>query len=75
MITTIMETLLFALMLVFLKIGFECERWRGAKAGVFDAPLFRWLPSPLCVALRFGLGSMTLFTAPWSNSITAGALL
>lgn len=68
-------------MLVFLKIGIEYERRRGVETrlvvqlGVFDAPLFRWTPSPLCVALRFGLGSTTLFTALWSNSTTAGALL
>lgn len=81
MITTIMEALLFALMLVFLKIGYECARRRGAETrlvvqlGVFDAPLFRWPPSPLRVASRFGIGSTTLFTALWSNSTTAGALL
>lgn len=51
-----MGPLVFALMLVFLKIGFECERWREVETklvvqlGVFDAPLFRWLavPSSLC---------------------------
>jgi len=81
MITTIMEALLFALMLVFLKIGSECERPRGAETrpvvqrGVFDAPLFRWPPSPLRVASRFGFGSTALFTALWSSSTTAGALL
>lgn len=81
MITTIMEALLFALMLVFLKIGYESEMWRGAETrlvvqlGVFDAPLFHWPPSPLYVAPWFGLGTMTLFTALWSNSTTAGVLL
>lgn len=81
MITTIMETLLFALMLVFLKIEYECERRREAETrlvvqlGDFDALLLCWLPSPLSVAPRFGLGSPTLFTALWSNSTTAGALL
>lgn len=81
MITTIMEALLFALMLVFLKIGYECERQRRAETrpvvqlGVFDSPLFRWPPSPLRAAPRFGLGSTTLFAALWSNSTTAGALL
>lgn len=45
------------------------------QLGVFDAPLFRWPPSPLCAAPRFGLGSTTLFAALWSNSTTAGALL
>lgn len=81
MITTIMEALLFALMLVLLKIGYECERRRGAKTrlvvqlDVFDAPLFRWPPSLFCVTPWFGLGSTTLFTALTSNSTTAGALL
>lgn len=81
MITTMMEVLLFVLILVFLKIGHERERWKDGETrlvvqlDVFDAPLFRWLPSLLCVGLRFGFGSMTLFTALWSSSTTTGALL
>lgn len=80
-ITTIMEALLFAPVLVFLKIGPERERRRGAETrlvvhlGVFDAPLFRWPPSLLRAALRFSFGSTTLFTVFPSNSATAGELL
>lgn len=81
MITTMMEVLLFALMLLFLKISSECKRWRDeqtrpvVQVDVFDAPLFRWLPSFHCVASRFGFGSTTLFTALRSSSTTAGTLL
>lgn len=49
-----MEAFLLAIMLVFLKIGYKCERWRGVETGLvvhvgaFDVLLFRWPCSLLC---------------------------
>ncbi len=61
-----METLLFALLLVFLKIRYECARWRGAETRLVSLMHRCSAGCPfLCVAPWFGLGSTTLFTALW----------